>query len=138
MAKCTPLDVAVVDVGDLQLAPAGGRETVHDLENTTVVEVAAGHGQVALRLGRLLYDAHDPLLLQRGHTEALRFVDLLEQDHRSLGVGAISVHSLTDGGLEDVVAQDHADGIAVAEVLGETEGLGDSPLSLLVGVVQPS
>ena len=46
--------------------------------------------------------------------------------------------AITDGGFEDVVAQDHADGIIICEVLRETESLGDSPLPLLVGVVQPS
>jgi hypothetical protein len=62
MAKRAPLEIALVDVRDLELAPAGGRETLYDLEHATVVEVATGYGQVALGIRRLLDDARNPIL----------------------------------------------------------------------------
>ena len=41
-----------------------------------------------------------------------------------------------DGFFEDVVAQDHADLVAVGEVLGQRERVGDAAFAFLVGVVQ--
>ena len=41
-----------------------------------------------------------------------------------------------DAALDDVVAEDHADAVAVGEVLGELERRGDAALALLVGVVE--
>ena len=41
-----------------------------------------------------------------------------------------------DVALDDVVAQDHADLVAVGEVFGQRQGVGDAAFAFLVGVVQ--
>ena len=43
--------------------------------------------------------------------------------------------ALRDAALDDVVAQNHADLLAVGEVLGQRQGVGDAAFALLVGVV---
>src|SRR5207253_10256629 len=48
------LDVRVVHVGDLELAPGRRREAADDVEHAPVVHVAARHHQVALGRLRLL------------------------------------------------------------------------------------
>src|SRR5439155_27331267 len=63
-------NVLVVDVGDLQLSPARGSKPGDDLEDRGVVEVDAGHGELAGRVCRLLDDAADaPAAVEVGHAE---------------------------------------------------------------------
>ncbi len=50
VAQGSPLHVAVVHVGDLQLSTVRGRESLHDLEDAPIVEVAAGDREVTPRL----------------------------------------------------------------------------------------
>ncbi len=60
------------------------------------------------------------------------FVDLLEHDHRPARVRPELVDDLGERVLKDVVAEEHGDGLARGEVLGEPERLRDAALAVLV------
>ncbi len=70
-----------------------------------------------------------------GHAEALGVVHFLEQNVRARGLLAETVRRVPDIALDDVVAEDHADLVAVGEVLGQPQGVGDAAFAFLVGVV---
>src|SRR5215211_6139532 len=78
------LDVPVVDVGDLQLAPAGRLEVGDDVEDLLVVEVDAGDHVAGGRVVGLLQDADDPaLVVELGDAEVAqvgRVVDAGQDD----------------------------------------------------------
>src|SRR6476661_9824769 len=75
-------DVGVVDVGYLELSASRGLEACDDRERLSVVHVAAGHDQIALRPLRLLLDLDDLLTPHGRDTEPARVMrsHALEQD----------------------------------------------------------
>src|SRR5215212_4150831 len=135
------LDVPVVDVGDLQLAPAGRLEVGDDVEDLLVVEVDAGDHVAGGRVVGLLQDADDPApVVELGDAEVAqvdRVVDL-GQDYAGPGrLGEEVGHGRAHAALEDVVGQQDHHPVAVDEPLGQPQGLGDAAGPLLVGVQEP-
>src|SRR5215211_6862791 len=136
-----PLDVPVVDVGDLQLAPARGLEGGDDVEDVLVVEVDAGDHVVAGRVVGLLEDADDPAVaVELGHAEVAqvgRVVDAGQDEAGPGGLGQEVGHGRAQAALDHVVGQHDHHPVPVDEALGQPEGLGDPARPLLVGVQQP-
>jgi hypothetical protein len=133
VAQVVPLDVPVVDVGDLELAARRRLEPLDDFEDARVVNVDAGHREAAPGLEGLLLDAGDAAVLEHRDAEALGIVNLGEQDARP--PPGIPSHHRPDALLEDVVAENDAERLAVGEVLGQGERVRDPALALLVRVV---
>src|SRR4029453_18814704 len=135
------LDVPVVDVGDLQLAPGGGLEGRDDVVDLLVVEVDAGDHEARGRVVGLLQDAHDPVLVvQLGDAEVAqvdRVVDAGQDQAGPRRLGQEVGHGRPDAALEDVVGQQDHHPVAVHEPLGQPQGLGDAAGPLLVGVQEP-
>ena len=88
-----------------------------------------------LGLRGLLFDADDAVAGDFGHAEALGVRHFLEQDVGALGLLAETVRGRQDVALDDVVAQHHADLLAVGEMFGQRQGVGDAAFAFLVGVV---
>ena len=59
----------------------------------------------------------------------------LEQDVRAPRLLAKAVGGLADVALDDVVAQNHADLLAVGEMLRQRQRVGNAAFAFLVGVV---
>src|SRR5262245_42450923 len=70
------------------------------------------------------------------HTEALRVGDALQHDLRTLFLPHEVVYSGTNAVLDDVVAQNHTNLVTTGEPLGELQSVGNTTLSILIGVVQ--
>src|SRR6266568_6847536 len=119
-------EVAVVDVGDLELAAGRRLEGADEVEDLRVVEVDAGHGEVALRIPGLLHDPGDLVALHLGHPEALRVLHGLQHHLRALPLLGEASREGGEVVLEDVVPQDDADRLLAGEVLREPARLGDA------------
>src|SRR5215212_8545656 len=131
-----PLDVGVVHVRDFELAAPRRLERLDDAEDVAVVHVDADDRVVRLRLLRLLLDADHAAAVEFGDAEALRVVDLLQEYLGAAALVSVRAHGLADVALDDVVAQDDADRLAVGERLAEVERRRDAALALLIGVVE--
>src|SRR5215218_1116452 len=135
------LDVPVVDVGDLQLAPARRLQGGDDVEDVLVVEVDAGDHVAARRVVGLLQDADDPAVaVQLGHAEVAHVGRVVHAGQDDAGPGGLSQevgHGRAQAALDHVVGQHDHHPVAVHEALGEPEGLGDAARPFLVGVEQP-
>ena len=111
------------------------RQLLDLVEHRGIVHVDARDGVVGLGVSRLFLDADDLSAGYLGHAEPLRVGDLLEQDVGPELLRAEPVGGLADAAFDDVVAQYHADLVAVGEMFGQIQGVGDSAFALLVGVV---
>src|SRR5215204_3467563 len=106
------LHVPVVDVGDLQLTPAGRLQGRDHVEDVLVVEVDAGDHVAAGRVVGLFQDADDPaVVVQLGDAEVAqvgRVVDPGEDDAGPGGLGQEVGHGRAQAALDHVVGQhDH-------------------------------
>ena len=110
------------------------------LEHRRVVEVDAGHGELARRGDRLLDDPRDAAVaVELGNAEVTQVLDLRlprEHDARAELLAGEVVRRGLDRPLEDVVGEHDADLVAADEALGEPERLGDAAGPLLVAVRQ--
>ena len=135
------LEVVVVHVGDLELAASRRLERRDDLEDVGVVEVDAGHGELARRRVRLLDDAlHAAVAVELRHAEVAQVLDVAlgrEDDPAAALLPLEVLDDVLDRALEDVVGEHHADTVAADEALGEAERLGDAARLLLVPVGEP-
>src|SRR5256714_1539153 len=100
-----------------------------------VVHVNPYDGVLRLRLFGLLLDAQDFATVEFGHAEALRVGHFLQKDFRAAALMSVRPRGLADVLLDDVVAEDDADRLAVCERLAQGESRGDAALALLVCVV---
>ena len=131
-------DIGVVDVGDFELAAPGRLQGLDLVEDRRVVHVDAGHGVVAIsgwpaflrcrRCGRRR---------DFGDAEALGVRDFFEQDLRAGGLRRESV-APPAGYCASMMLSPRTTQIllAVGEVLGEAERLGDAAFAFLVGVIE--
>ena len=71
-----------------------------------------------------------------GHPEPLRVSNLLEQNLGPLLLLFEVGYSLANVVFDNIVAQDHANGLAVCEMFGQRQSVGDAAFPFLVGVVQ--
>src|ERR1019366_3060917 len=131
----TFLDIGVIDVGDFQFAAPRRHQRLDLVENTGVVHVKAGNGEVGFRFSRLFLNSGNVVAGDFGHAEALGVRDFLEQDVGALALPAETVGGRQDVALDDVIAQHHANLLPVGEVLGQRQGVGDTAFAFLVGVV---
>ena len=129
-------EVVIEKVGDLELAAEGWDETVHDAERVGPQEVHADRDEVALGLGRLLFEAHHVALgVEFRHPEALGVGDFVQQR-----AGAPRPVLELPGGVgqrrteQDVVAEDAAESVVADEVTGEADSVGDSERASLIPV----
>src|SRR5579875_2204905 len=99
------LDAVVVHVGDLELPAPRRAETPNEIEDALIVHVNAGHRVTALRCERLLFDPHDAIAVELRNAEALRIVDLFEQDARARALLGEGPYVRGDVVLDDVVAE---------------------------------
>src|SRR5258708_35303203 len=131
-------EVPVVHVGDLELAAARRLERAQHLPHAVVVEVDAGHRQLARRAARLLHDARDaPVAVELGDAEALQVVDvahLVENDSRAALLLAEGVDAVLDRAAEDVVREQHDYPLAADESLREAQCFRDAAGLVLVCV----
>src|SRR4029453_7140311 len=109
------LDVPVVDVGDLQLAPARRLQGGDDVEDVLVEEGGAGGHVVAGGVRGLLEDADDrAVLVQLGDAEVAqvgRVVDVGQDEAGARGLGQEVGHGRPHAPLEDLCGRhDHAPG----------------------------
>src|SRR2546423_823622 len=128
-------DVDVIHVRYLKLAAPRRPEGLDDLEHVHVIHINPYDGVPGLRLRGLLLDAQDFPTVEFGHAEALWVGHLLEKDFRAAALVSVRPRGLADVLLDDVVAEDDADRLAVGERLAQGERRGDAALALLVRVV---
>src|SRR5260221_9445957 len=133
-------EVPVVHVGDLELAAARRLQRAQHLPYAVVVEVDAGHGQLARRAARLLHDARDaPVAVELSDAEALQMVDvahLVENDARAAILLAEGVDAVLDRAAEDVVREQHDHPLAADESLREAQCFRDAAGLVLIRVQQ--
>ena len=122
------LEVAAIEVGDLQLAARRRRQILRQLDDALIVEVEPRHGEVRLRLLRLLLDADGaPAPVEVDDAVALRVVHAVGEDGGAALARAGAVQRVGEAvAVEDVVAEDEADRTAADEVRADQEGLGDA------------
>eukprot|EP00913_Durusdinium_trenchii_P006019 g5631.t1 len=130
MAERVCAQVRAVDVGDLELAAGGGGQGAAGVEDTGVVEVEPDDGGVAGGVGGFLGDVRDPVggigAVEGSDGEAIGFIGVGEEDHGAAGVGGEGVDRVDRRVLEQVVAQDDAEGVVIGEGLGAGECAGDA------------
>ena len=80
VAQPALLQIVIVDVGDFQLAAPARLQRPDHLEDIRRIEIDAGDGIIALRVGRLLLDTDDLAIAELGHAVALRIGHLFERD----------------------------------------------------------
>ena len=133
------IDVGVIDVRDLELAPPGRLERLDDVEDAGVVHVDADHGVLRRGVLGLLTDVQNAAVLDDRHAEVaqvLRILHLLEQ-HPCATLLTLEVLDVRrERVLQDVVAEHDQELVAVHEVLGEAKRLGDPAGLRLVRVAQ--
>ena len=112
------LEVAPVEVGDLQLAARRGLELGGVLDDVVVVEVEPRHREVALRVLRLLLQRQRAALgVELHHAVGPRVGDVVAEDGGAVELGEAQQLLAEAGAVEDVVAQ-HERGALVADVVG--------------------
>ena len=118
----------VVDRGDLQLAAGRRLHFLRDADHLVRIEIEAHDGIVALGLLRLLLDGLGIAVgVERDDAVALGIVDPAAE-HGRFRIFLRIVDGLQQqipeaGAVEDVVAQDHADGVVADELLADDKGL---------------
>src|SRR6266550_6621203 len=132
------VEVPVVDVRDLELAAPRRLELGQHPPYRIVVEVHAGHGEVAGRFLRLLDDPRDPAVaVELGHAqvpEVLGVRLLGEHDTRAPVLVVKRLDTWPQRALEHVVGQEDHAAVAVHELFGESQSLCDPASLVLVGV----
>src|SRR5688572_7775462 len=129
-------EVFVVDVSDLQLATSRRLEGLGDGKDIVVVHIDANDREIAGRIRRLLDDLRDLPALELHHAETLRIGHFLEKDLGARGLREEVCNGVLDVLLDDVVAEDHDDLVAIGEVFREFERIGDAALAFLIGVLE--
>ena len=84
---------------------------------------------------RLLFNFQDPLSLQDWHAEPLRITDFFQQNFCPDLLITEGLRGSGNIALYDIVAQYHANGIAIGKVLSQSQRIGDAAFSLLVGII---
>ena len=115
-------NVGIVDVGDLQFTSAGRHQLLHLVEHGFVVHVDAGHSVV--RFGKLRVSLRWPTMWpSRISATPKRSASGTSFSRIFAPVFAAgNFRHMPDAALDDVVAQDHANGATVGEVLGQSQG----------------
>src|SRR3954469_4085107 len=128
--------IRVVEIGDLQFAARGRTKLLREGGDLVVVEIEAGHGEIALRLLRLLLDREQAAALANlGHPVALWVVDPVTEQRASVERLGFPLEQRSEAvTVEDVVAQHESDAFVADECLADEERLGKPIRSGLLGV----
>ena len=129
--------VLAVHIGDLQFSPRTWLEIVADLDNAGIIDVEAGHREMALRDFWLFFQA-DRLAIRPKLDDpvSLRIAHLIAKDARP-ALGGDHVERLSkevEFAVENVVPQNQRDAIAADEFLSDEEGMRDARGLLLRGI----
>src|ERR1043166_2843996 len=134
----TAFQIPVVDVGDLELAASRRLELRDYLPDRLVVEVNAGHREIAGRLGGLLMDAGDPAVaIELRDAEIAQVLTVaLPREHDACAPRLLLEcgDARLERALENVVGEQDDAALAVDKLLRQTQRLGDSSRLLLVRV----
>src|SRR5260370_35126396 len=124
--------VRIVHVGNLQLAAAGWLQRADAVKNGRIVEIRPDYRVRRARRRGLLFDAHKPVVIDSGTTEAFRIGHFLQQNHSSGFLRLESLARLLDAGLDDVAAQNDADALSLGKTFRQTQRVGDSSFTFLI------
>ncbi len=131
------LEVAAVEVGDLELAADARPQIGGELADVRAVEVEPRHCEGALGPCRLLLDREcAPVAVELDDAVALRVAHPVAEDPGAVLDGrAVLEHCRQAGAVEDVIAEHETRGPARQELAAEEEGLGEAlgPRLLAVG-----
>ena len=72
---------------------------------------------------------------QFGDAETFRVLHFFQQNVRALRLAAEFVGRLADAAFDDVVAQNDADLLAIGEMFGQRQRVGDAAFAFLIGVI---
>ncbi len=126
------IDVAVVDVRDLVFIALRGFELADTVEHRAIVEVNASYGIGRFRLGRLLLNANDSLTLENRHPKPFGIGNLLQKHHGAFLLPLEGLCRFANVAFDNVVAQHHADFLAVDEGLRQAQRVGNAGLPFLI------
>ena len=133
-----PLQVAVVDVGDLQLPARARPEVGGDRHDVVVVEVEPRHRPARTRAGGLLFDGGGvPVIVDGDDSEAFGVVYLVREDGGAPTPGPRASQLLRQAvSMEDVVAERERARVGADELPADQERLGDAVRARLHGMVK--
>src|SRR5690606_1460082 len=119
-----------------ELPPGAGLQVPSDVDHLVVIEVEAGHREVALRLRRLLLDrAGAPIPVERHDPIALGIAHAVAEDGGAFAAGRRTLHEFGEPiSVEDVVTEHEAYAVPSHEPPPDVERLGQSLRPLLDGV----
>jgi hypothetical protein len=126
-----PLQVPLRDVGDFEFASRGRPESSDDVEAASVVQVTTGLYEIALRLRGFFFDRCHPVSLQFHNAEALRVRNFFHEDVATLPERVDHGTEIIE---ENIVSEDHTDGILPDEFSCHPESLCDAFRSFLDAV----
>jgi len=124
-------------VGDLELPPEGGFDLLDRLEHVGIEEVDAHQRQVGDELLRFFHEADDLPVTQLHHAELPGVFYTGQQD---LAVGRTGPELVDDRGHsipQEIVAQNHDEGVALQESLRHHYGVGQPAGTVLLDVGRP-
>src|SRR5216684_384632 len=122
------LQIATIEIGDLELPSGRWFQRLGESDDARVVEVESRHGEVRLRLLRLLLDADGPaVVVELDHAVALGIVNPVGEHGGAVGPRAGATECVGQAvSVEDVVAEDQTARIGSDEVATDEEGLGQA------------
>src|ERR1700682_4066678 len=129
------LEVEVVHIGNFEFAAARGFQAANLLEYGGIVQVDSDYGVVRFRIARLFFDADNAIAANLGNAKTLRILHFLEQNLCSLFLLLEVFNCAAYVILNDVVPEDHADGLALGKMFRQAQSLRDTALAFLIGVV---
>lgn len=92
-----------------------------------VVEVDSGDGEVGAWGCWFFFEANDgALAVEFDDTVGAGIADFVGKEDSAIGIVAASEEAAEPSAVEDVIAEDESGRIALEEVLGEEEGVGDT------------
>src|SRR6185369_4561783 len=89
----TPVDIVIVDIGDLQLSAAGWDQGFDNVEDRSVIKVNANDGKIGFRVLRFLFNAKHTISIELRHAKPLRIFNTFEQDLCSFTLLCVIVSS---------------------------------------------
>src|SRR2546429_527187 len=115
------IDISVVNVRNFQFAAAGRFKSTDDVKDIRVVHVNSNHCIFRLGLRGLLLNLQHAIAVKFRDAETLRIRNTLKQDFGAATLLAITVGSLQDISLNDVVTKNDTDWFIRSEVLDQRQ-----------------
>ena len=136
--QLTLLEIASVQIRDLELPPRGGLQLPRIIYDPIIIEVESRHRVIGFRELRLLLNGDGlPLFIKGNDAEALRIIHIVTEDRRpSLLRGGLSQNLPEAVARENIVPENHRDGIPADKVRPDQEGLGEPVRRGLYSIAQ--